>query len=105
VRFESRAERVACRSARTSRTTSTSVDRQVCLPVGGDIADPEAGLRRTNIGAMTDVMRRRAAGYLVAPTRGGHTLSALALGARDSPWAVPSSPCPSIEDCWSDGVA
>ncbi|MFJ9591056.1 UvrD-helicase domain-containing protein [Streptomyces acidicola] len=49
----------------------------------GDLACPDAVLCRTNIGAMTEVMRLLADGHRVALTRGGHTLAALALAARD----------------------
>ncbi|MFI8989859.1 UvrD-helicase domain-containing protein [Streptomyces antimycoticus] len=49
----------------------------------GPVADPDAVLCRTNIGAMTEVMRLLADGRRVALARGGHTLSALALAARD----------------------
>ncbi|MFE6624879.1 UvrD-helicase domain-containing protein [Streptomyces sp. NPDC057740] len=49
----------------------------------GLVASPDAVLCRTNIGAMTEVMRLLAAGHRVALTRGGHTLVALALAARD----------------------
>ncbi|WP_151478229.1 UvrD-helicase domain-containing protein [Streptomyces albicerus] len=49
----------------------------------GHIACPDAVLCRTNIGAMTEVMRLLAGGYQVALARGGHTLSALALAARE----------------------
>ncbi|WP_109002448.1 UvrD-helicase domain-containing protein [Streptomyces rishiriensis] len=48
----------------------------------GDIANPDAVLCRTNIGAMTEVMRLLAEGRRVALARGGHTLAALALAAR-----------------------
>ncbi|WP_063729434.1 UvrD-helicase domain-containing protein [Streptomyces sp. RTd22] len=49
----------------------------------GPVADPDAVLCRTNIGAMTEVMRLLADGRRVALARGGHTLSALAFAARD----------------------
>ncbi|WP_406318558.1 UvrD-helicase domain-containing protein [Streptomyces sp. NBC_00118] len=49
----------------------------------GDIDRPDAVLCRTNIGAMAEVMRLLSKGHRVALTRGGHTLSALALAARD----------------------
>lgn len=49
----------------------------------GDIAHPDAVLCRTNIGAMAEVMRLLSEGHRVALTRGGHTLAALALAARD----------------------
>ncbi|MFJ8138361.1 MULTISPECIES: UvrD-helicase domain-containing protein [Streptomyces] len=49
----------------------------------GDVANPDAVLCRTNIGAMTEVMRLLAEGRRVALARGAHTLAALALAARD----------------------
>ncbi|NUQ99415.1 MAG: UvrD-helicase domain-containing protein [Streptomyces sp.] len=49
----------------------------------GLVTSPDAVLCRTNIGAMTEVMRQLAAGRRVALTRGGQTLVALALAARD----------------------
>ncbi|MDN0195916.1 MULTISPECIES: UvrD-helicase domain-containing protein [Streptomyces] len=49
----------------------------------GDIENPDAVLCRTNIGAMAEVMRLLSEGRRVALARGGHTLSALALAARD----------------------
>lgn len=49
----------------------------------GDIAHPDAVLCRTNIGAIAEVMRLLSEGHRVALTRGGHTLAALALAARD----------------------
>ncbi|MGI5453578.1 UvrD-helicase domain-containing protein [Streptomyces sp. CA-249302] len=49
----------------------------------GDIADPDAVLCRTNIGAMAEVMRLLSEGRRVALARGGHTLAALAMAARD----------------------
>ncbi|MDQ0831428.1 superfamily I DNA/RNA helicase [Streptomyces achromogenes] len=49
----------------------------------GLVACPDAVLCRTNIGAMTEVMRQLEAGRRVALTRGGQTLNALALAARD----------------------
>ncbi|MFD5720930.1 UvrD-helicase domain-containing protein [Streptomyces sp. NPDC127036] len=49
----------------------------------GAIDCPDAVLCRTNIGAMTEVMSLLADGHRVALTRGGHTLSALAIAARD----------------------
>ncbi|MGW5472497.1 UvrD-helicase domain-containing protein [Streptomyces chartreusis] len=44
---------------------------------------PDAVLCRTNIGAMTEVIKQLKAGRQVALTRGGQTLNALALAARD----------------------
>lgn len=49
----------------------------------GLVAYPDAVLCRTNIGAMTEVMRLLEAGRRVALTRGGQTLVALALAARN----------------------
>ncbi|MFI9764967.1 UvrD-helicase domain-containing protein [Streptomyces sp. NPDC051963] len=49
----------------------------------GGLDCPDAVLCRTNIGAMTEVMRLLAAGHRVALTRGGQQLAALALAARD----------------------
>ncbi|MCX5006683.1 UvrD-helicase domain-containing protein [Streptomyces sp. NBC_00638] len=49
----------------------------------GLVASPDAVLCRTNIGAMTEVMRLLAAGRRVALARGGQTLVALALAAQD----------------------
>lgn len=49
----------------------------------GTIAHPDAVLCRTNIGAMSEVLSLLAAGHRVALTRGGDTLSRLALAARD----------------------
>lgn len=49
----------------------------------GAVDTPDAVLCRTNIGAMAEVMRLLSAGHRVALTRGGHTLAALALAARD----------------------
>jgi superfamily I DNA/RNA helicase len=49
----------------------------------GAIACPDAVLCRTNIGAMGEVMSLLADGHRVALARGGHTLSALALAARE----------------------
>ncbi|MCZ0985996.1 UvrD-helicase domain-containing protein [Streptomyces diastatochromogenes] len=49
----------------------------------GAIATPDAVLCRTNVGAMAEVMRLLAAGRRVALARGGSTLAALALAARD----------------------
>jgi hypothetical protein len=49
----------------------------------GDLDCPDAVLCRTNIGAMTEVMRLLGDGHRVALTRGGHTLAALALAAHD----------------------
>ncbi|MFC8094159.1 UvrD-helicase domain-containing protein [Streptomyces sp. NPDC057301] len=49
----------------------------------GLITSPDAVLCRTNIGAMTEVIRHLKAGRRVALTRGGQTLTALALAARD----------------------
>ncbi|KUN54909.1 DNA helicase [Streptomyces canus] len=48
-----------------------------------DVPHPDAVLCRTNIGAMTEVMRLLGDGHRVALTRGGQQLSALALAARD----------------------
>ena len=44
---------------------------------------PDAVLCRTNIGAMTEVMRLLGEGHRVALTRGGQQLAQLALAARD----------------------
>ncbi|MFF8536941.1 UvrD-helicase domain-containing protein [Streptomyces sp. NPDC015532] len=49
----------------------------------GAVDTPDAVLCRTNIGAMAEVMRLLAEGHRVALARGGHTLAALALAARD----------------------
>ncbi|GGV60662.1 UvrD-helicase domain-containing protein [Streptomyces massasporeus] len=49
----------------------------------GLVTSPDAVLCRTNIGAVTEVMRLLEAGRRVALTRGGQTLIALALAARD----------------------
>ncbi|MFF2184019.1 UvrD-helicase domain-containing protein [Streptomyces sp. NPDC058155] len=49
----------------------------------GNIVNPDAVLCRTNIGAMTEVMRLLAQGHRVALTRGGQALQALAFAARD----------------------
>ncbi|MFF1301878.1 UvrD-helicase domain-containing protein [Streptomyces sp. NPDC058307] len=49
----------------------------------GDIANPDAVLCRTNIGAMAEVIRLLSEGRRVALARGGHTLAALALAAGD----------------------
>lgn len=49
----------------------------------GLVTCPDAVLCRTNIGAMTEVMRQLDAGRRVALTRGGQTLVALAMAARD----------------------
>ncbi|MBE4737637.1 UvrD-helicase domain-containing protein [Streptomyces caniscabiei] len=49
----------------------------------GDVANPDAVLCRTNIGAMAEVMRLLSEGSRVALARGGHTLASLALAARD----------------------
>jgi hypothetical protein len=49
----------------------------------GQVTCPDAVLCRTNIGAMTEVMRQLEAGRRVALTRGGQALTALALAARD----------------------
>ncbi|MFH8681269.1 UvrD-helicase domain-containing protein [Streptomyces lydicus] len=49
----------------------------------GELPAPDAVLCRTNIGAMAEVMRLLSEGHRVALTRGGHTLAALALAARD----------------------
>ncbi|MGW0207483.1 UvrD-helicase domain-containing protein [Streptomyces sp. NPDC003233] len=48
----------------------------------GDIVCPDAVLCRTNIGAVTEVMRLLAGGRSVALTRGGETLVSLAFAAR-----------------------
>jgi superfamily I DNA/RNA helicase len=57
----------------------------------GEVRCPDAVLCRTNIGAMTEVMRLLAAGHRVALTRGGQTLVALALAARDLKAGRPTS--------------
>ncbi|MGW7406823.1 UvrD-helicase domain-containing protein [Streptomyces sp. NPDC054833] len=49
----------------------------------GLVTCPDAVLCRTNIGAVTEVMRQLEAGRRVALARGGQTLIALALAARD----------------------
>lgn len=49
----------------------------------GDVANPDAVLCRTNIGAMAEVMRLLSEGHRVALARGGHMLASLALAARD----------------------
>jgi superfamily I DNA/RNA helicase len=49
----------------------------------GPLDTPDAVLCRTNIGAMTEVMRLLSEGRRVALARGGQTLAALALAARD----------------------
>ncbi len=49
----------------------------------GGLDRPDAVLCRTNIGAMTEVMRLLAHGRRVALTRGAQALTALALAARD----------------------
>ncbi|KQV93532.1 UvrD-helicase domain-containing protein [Streptomyces sp. Root369] len=49
----------------------------------GLVTCPDAVLCRTNIGAVTEVMRQLDAGRQVALTRGGQTLVALAKAARD----------------------
>ena len=49
----------------------------------GLVTSPDAVLCRTNIGAMTEVMRLLKVGRRVALTRGGQTLTALARAARD----------------------
>lgn len=49
----------------------------------GLVTSPDAVLCRTNIGAMTEVMRQLGSGRRVALSRGGQTLSTLALAARD----------------------
>lgn len=59
-------------------TGSESIPTEV-----GDIANPDAVLCRTNIGAMAEVMHLLSEGRRVALARGGHTLAALALAARD----------------------
>ncbi|MEH0513405.1 UvrD-helicase domain-containing protein [Streptomyces sp. B21-079] len=57
---------------------TTSIPTEV-----GDVDHPDAVLCRTNIGAMTEVMRLLGQGHRVALTRGGQQLAALALAARD----------------------
>jgi hypothetical protein len=47
------------------------------------VTQPDAVLCRTNVGAMAQVMTLMAAGYRVAFARGGDSLQALALAARD----------------------
>ncbi|MGW0556538.1 UvrD-helicase domain-containing protein [Streptomyces sp. NPDC002926] len=59
-------------------TGSESIPTEV-----GAVATPDAVLCRTNIGAMAEVMRLLSEGRRVALTRGGYTLAALALAARD----------------------
>ncbi|MET7686098.1 UvrD-helicase domain-containing protein [Streptomyces sp. NPDC005423] len=49
----------------------------------GQVTCPDAVLCRTNIGAMTEVMRQLETGRRVALTRGGKALMTLALAARD----------------------
>ncbi|MGW0573747.1 UvrD-helicase domain-containing protein [Streptomyces tauricus] len=49
----------------------------------GDVDHPDAVLCRTNIGAMTEVLRLLGDGHRVALTRGGQQLATLALAARD----------------------
>lgn len=49
----------------------------------GPVTSPDVVLCRTNIGAMTEVIRQLEAGRRVALTRGGQTLNTLALAARD----------------------
>ncbi|KFG02500.1 DNA helicase [Streptomyces scabiei] len=57
----------------------------------GDLAWPDAVLCRTNIGAMTEVMRLLTDGRRVALTRGAPALAALALAARDLQEGRPTS--------------
>lgn len=59
-------------------TGSESIPTEV-----GEVTHPDAVLCRTNIGAMAEVMRLLSEGHRVALARGGHTLAALALAARD----------------------
>ncbi|WEH12206.1 UvrD-helicase domain-containing protein [Streptomyces sp. VNUA24] len=59
-------------------TGSTAIAAEV-----SDLARPDAVLCRTNIGAMTEVMRLLTEGRRVALTRGAQALAALALAARD----------------------
>lgn len=49
----------------------------------GALDSPDAVLCRTNIGAMSEVMRLLSSGHSVALARGGQTLVALAVAARD----------------------
>ncbi|MGW1048838.1 UvrD-helicase domain-containing protein [Streptomyces sp. NPDC001118] len=49
----------------------------------GVVTSPDAVLCRTNIGAVTEVMRLLTAGHRVALTRGGQTLTGLALAAQN----------------------
>lgn len=49
----------------------------------GALDSPDAVLCRTNIGAMSEVMRLLSSGHSVALTRGGPALVALAVAARD----------------------
>ncbi len=57
----------------------------------GNLACPDAVLCRTNIGAMTEVMRLLTEGRRVALTRGAPALAALALAARDLQEGRPTS--------------
>ncbi|MDG5809084.1 UvrD-helicase domain-containing protein [Streptomyces ossamyceticus] len=57
----------------------------------GNLARPDAVLCRTNIGAMTEVMRLLTEGRRVALTRGAPALAALALAARDLQEGRPTS--------------
>ncbi|MCX5559500.1 UvrD-helicase domain-containing protein [Streptomyces sp. NBC_00038] len=59
-------------------TGTTSIPTEV-----GSVDRPDAVLCRTNIGAMTEVMRLLGDGHRVALTRGGQQLAQLALAARD----------------------
>lgn len=59
-------------------TGTTSVPAEV-----SSVDHPDAVLCRTNIGAMTEVMRLLGEGHRVALTRGGQQLAQLAYAARD----------------------
>ncbi|MFE7856339.1 UvrD-helicase domain-containing protein [Streptomyces sp. NPDC057403] len=59
-------------------TGTTSIPAEV-----SNVDHPDAVLCRTNIGAMTEVMRLLGEGHRVALTRGGQQLSQLAFAARD----------------------
>ncbi|UNZ18055.1 UvrD-helicase domain-containing protein [Streptomyces sp. 891-h] len=59
-------------------TGTTSIPAEV-----GNVDQPDAVLCRTNIGAMTEVMRLLSNGLRVALARGGQQLAALALAAHD----------------------
>ncbi|KDN78027.1 DNA helicase [Streptomyces olindensis] len=59
-------------------TGTTSVPAEV-----SSVDHPDAVLCRTNIGAMTEVMRLLGEGHRVALTRGGQQLAQLASAARD----------------------